>query len=89
MNKTAKVLDINTSKEVNDHTGIKWSYILQGTLTVLAVMAMVGFWGTFAYSMITGNVKLAMVFGQIISVMVGVVVPIMIIKKLHEHINKK
>ena len=88
MNKTAKVQDINTSKEVSDLTGINWAYVLQGTLTVLAVMAMVGFWGTFAYSMITGNVKVAMAFGQIISIMVGVVVPILIIKKLHEHINK-
>jgi hypothetical protein len=89
MNKTAKVQDINTNKDLSDHTGINWSYVLQGTLTVLAVLAMVGFWGIFAYSMITGNVKLAMVFGQIIGVMVGVAVPIMIIKKLHEHINKK
>jgi len=85
MNKIAKVQGINTNKDGSDQTGINWSYVLQGTLTVLVVMAMVGFWGTFAYSMITGNVKLAMVFGQIIGVMVGVAVPIMIIKKLQEH----
>jgi hypothetical protein len=89
MNETAKVRDIDTNKDTGDQTGINWSYVLQGTLVVLAVLAMVGFWGTFAYSMITGNVKLAMVFGQIIGVMVGVVVPIMLIKRLYEHINKK
>lgn len=89
MNKTAKVQDININKVVSDQTGINWSYVLQGTLTVLSVLAMVGFWGTFAYSMITVNVKLAMVFGQIIGVMAGVAVPIMIIIKLHEHTNKK
>ena len=89
MNKTAKVQGINTNKDTSYQTGINWSYILQGTLTGLAVLLMFAFWGTFAYSMITENVKLAMIFGQIIGVMVGVAVPIMIIRQLHEHINKK
>ena len=62
MNRTTKVLEINSNKDASDQTSINWSYILQGTLTVLAVLAMVGFWGTFAYSMITENVKLAMAF---------------------------
>ena len=87
MNKTAKVQDINTNKDLSDPVGINWSYVLQGTLTVLAVLVMVGFWATFAYSMITENVKLAMTFGQIIGVMVAVAVPLMILKKLHEQFN--
>jgi Mg/Co/Ni transporter MgtE len=49
---------------------------------------MVAFWGTFAYSMIAGNVKLAMAFGQIIAAMVGVTVPIMIIQKLRQFFTK-
>ena len=89
MNKTINVQNIKTTNNIGDQTGINWSYVLQGTLTVLVVLAMVAFWGTFAYSMITEKVKLAMAFGQIIGVMVGVAVPIMIIKQLLDHINKK
>jgi hypothetical protein len=89
MNKTAKVQEINTSKGTGGEVGINWSYVLKGTLTGLAVLVMVAFWGIFAYSMITENVKLAMSFGQIIGVMVGVAVPIMIIKQLLGHFNKK
>lgn len=89
MDKTAKIQNINTVKSAGDRTGINWLFVLQGTLILLAVLVMIGFWGTFAYSMITGNVKLAMVFGQVISVVVGVAVPIMILKKLYEHLSKK
>lgn len=89
MNKTAKVQEINTSIRTGGQVGINWSYVLKGTLTGLAVLVMIAFWGTFAYAMITENVKLALVFGQIIGVMVGVAVPIMIIKQLLGHFNKK
>ncbi len=88
MNKTAKVQGINTNNDTGYQTGINWSYVLQGTLTGLAVLVMVALWGTFAYSMITENVKLAMFFGQIIGVMVGVAVPIMVIQKLLGHIKE-
>jgi hypothetical protein len=89
MNKTGKVQEINTSKGTGDQVGIIWSYVLKGTLTGLAVLVMIVFWGVFAYSMITENVKLAMAFGKVIGVMVGVAVPIMVIQKLLGHINKK
>ena len=88
MNKTANVQNVNTNKEAGDQMGINWSYVLQGTLTVLAILAMVAFWGTFAYAMVSENVKLAMTFGQIIAFMVGVAVPVMIFQKLHKLLTK-
>ncbi len=88
MNKTANYQE-NTSKDTGHQMDINGSNVLKGTLTVLAFLTMVVFWGTFAYSMVTENLKLAMAFGQIIAVMVGVAVPILIVQKLLEHINKK
>ena len=89
MKKTANVQNINTNIEASDRAGTNWSYVLEVTLKGLVVLAGVVFWLTFVYVMITGNVKLAMIFGQIIGVMAGVAVPIMLIQKLHEHIHRK
>jgi hypothetical protein len=88
MNKTANVQNTKSNEGIDHLNGINWSFVLQGALTVLAVLVMVAFWGTFAYSMWSGNVKLAMAFGQIIAAMVGVAVPIMIILKLREFLTK-
>jgi hypothetical protein len=88
MNKTAIVQNTKANDGQSDQTGINWQYVLQGTLAVLAFLAMLAFWGTFAYSMITENVKLALFFGQIIAVMVCVAVTVGIFQKLRQHITK-
>jgi hypothetical protein len=88
MKKTANLQNTQLNEGIDNLSGINWSFVLQGAITVLAVLAMVAFWGTFAYSMIAGNVKLAMAFGQIIAAMVAVAVPIMIIQKLLQFFTK-
>lgn len=88
MNKTASVQRIEGNKGASEQRAINWQYVLQGWLTGLAFLAMLAFWGTFAYSMWSGDVKLAMTFGKIIAVMVGVAVPVMILQHLYRAITR-
>ena len=88
MNKAANVQRLEGNKGASDPSVINWGYVLQGWLTVLAFLAMLVFLATFAYSMWSGNVELAMTFGRIIAVMVGVAVPVMLLQKLYRVITR-
>ena len=88
MNKTEKLQKTDSVENANDQTKEYWLRILRIVLITLSILAMVAFWGTFAYSLVTGNVKLATTFGQIIGIMVGVAVPVMILQKLYRTITR-
>ncbi|MGD8752435.1 MAG: hypothetical protein PVG14_13490 [Anaerolineales bacterium] len=74
---------------VNNQAKEYWLRILQVVLIVLSILVMVAFWGTFVYAIVIENVKLLTVFGQIIGVMVGVVVPVLMLQKLYQHVTKE
>lgn len=84
MNKTANTQYIDDRKDTSERTGINWGTVLQGFIVGLCVLAGVAFWGTFAYSMIVEDVELAMTFGKIIGIMVGVFVPLSILYTLYK-----
>ena len=88
MNQTANVQRIEGNKGASDPSAINWQYVLQGWLTALAFLAMLAFWCTFAYSMWSGNVELALIFGKIIAVMVGVAAPVMFLHHLYRTIKR-
>ena len=88
MNKAETLQNTEIVENANDQSKEYWLRILRIVLITLSILAMVAFWGTFAYSIVTGNVKLATTFGKIIGVMVGVAVPVMIIQKLHQTIKR-
>jgi hypothetical protein len=89
MNETANVQNTDRVEDAKDQVREYRLRILQTVLIVLGVLVMVAFWGTFAYSIVTENVKLAMLFGKIIGLMIGVVVPVAILHKLYQHVTKK
>lgn len=88
MNKIINTQEFETSQGSGSRTGIDWARVLQGLITSLAVLAAVAFWGTFIYAMVSGNVKLAMIFGQIIAIMVGIFVPAHLLYKLYQHLTR-
>jgi hypothetical protein len=89
MNKTETIQNTDRVEGVNNQAKGYWLRILKVVLMALSILVMVAFWGTFVYALVTGNVKLATTFGQIIGVMVGVAVPVLMLQKLYRHVTKE
>ena len=73
----------------NDNESRKeyWLRLLRFTIIVLGVLAMLAFWGTFAYAMWSGNVALAMGFAQVIIAAVAVFGTVHFLQKLVQTIR--
>lgn len=88
MNQTVNVRNQIENKAQSGQTGINWGRVIQGFLAALAVLAMLAFWGTFAYALVTGDVKLATTFGYIIGIMVAIVVPVQLLYTFYKKFAK-
>ncbi len=88
MNNTETIQNTDRVEGANNQAREYWLRVLRAVLIVLSVLAGVAFWGTFIYAMVVKDAKLAIIFGQIIGVMVGVFVPVSILYKLYQIVKK-
>lgn len=84
MNKEVSVQNTSGSNNVSEPTGAGKERLIKGTFIVLSILAALAFWVTFAYATVTGNVKLATIFGHIIAIAVAVFVPFQILYTVYK-----
>lgn len=89
MNKTANVQNAEASKSSDDQSRANNQRIPQWALIVLSILAMVAFWGTFAYAVWVRNMELVMIFTAIIAIGVGVYGTIHFLSTLFRDSSKK
>ncbi len=88
MNKAVSVQNTDANNEVNKTRENNRERLIKGFFIALAVLAMVAFWGTFVYSMVTGNEQLALIFGTIIGIAIAIFVPFQILYTLYKKFTR-
>jgi hypothetical protein len=86
MNETTNIKNTEANEKTEDQTKANAPGVTQGLLIGLGILAMVGFWGTFAYAVWVENLELVMVFTYIIAIGAGVFGAIHFLSKLFKDI---